>query len=145
MELCSDRRFRFDVDPATLWTALAAVDDYQRWWPWLRSFDGQALVAGDAWRCVVQPPLPYTLRFTISLHEVVHPSLVTATVAGDVSGFARLELEERPTGCEARLVSALSPTSRAFRVVAFLARPAVRAGHDWVLDTGANQFAGRAV
>ncbi len=145
MELRSDRRFRFDVDAPTLWTAIAAVDDYQRWWPWLRSFDGQGLVAGAIWRCVVQPPLPYALRFTISLDEVVPPTLVVATIAGDVSGVARLELEESTTGCEVRLVSALSPTGRGFRLVAFVARPAVRAGHDWVLDTGAHQFVDRAV
>jgi uncharacterized protein YndB with AHSA1/START domain len=141
----SDRRWGFDVGAGTLWDAIAVVEDYRRWWPWLRGFEANGLVAGDTWRCVVQPPLPYTLRFRVSIDEVEPRRLVSATVAGDVTGTARLEIDERDDGCEARLVSALSPGNGALRVVTRFAAPIVRFGHDWVLDAGAHQFVDRAV
>jgi uncharacterized protein YndB with AHSA1/START domain len=145
VEIGSDRRWGFDVGPAKLWEAIAAVEDYRRWWPWLRRFEAEGLVAGDVWSCVVQPPLPYTLRFKIAIDEVEPERLVTATVTGDVVGQARLEIDERDDGCEARLLSTLAPGSGALRLVAMLARPIARYGHDWVLDNGAYQFVARAV
>ena len=145
MQLSSDRRYRFAAHRRGVWDALAATDEYQRWWPWLRGFDAGGLVAGESWRCVVRPPLPYTLRFMIDLHEVVRPELVTATVAGDITGEARLDFEDDGDGCAIRLTSTLVPGSRTFGVVATLARPLVQCGHDWVLDTGAAQFAAHAL
>ncbi|MEJ7585612.1 MAG: SRPBCC family protein, partial [Acidimicrobiales bacterium] len=139
----SDRRYRFDLTPAELWAAIAAVEEYPGWWPWLRRFEATGLVAGDSWAATVQPPLPYTLRLTVDLIQVDEPSLVRATVGGDVVGTAQLEIEPDGDGCRARLVSALSPGNRYLQAVAVFARPVVRFGHDWVLDTGARQFQGR--
>ncbi len=144
MELVSDRRYRFAVVPDALWAAIAETSDYQRWWPWLTTFDADGLIAGAVWRCAVRPPLPYTMRFTISLDEVVAPSLVAATVHGDIAGTARVEVAADGDGSAVRLRSSLAPSSPLFGIVAGIARPFVRRGHDWVLDTGARQFAGRA-
>lgn len=145
VELTSGRQYRFAIDPDGLWSALDATDSYQRWWPWLRTFDADGLTAGGQWHCAVRPPLPYTLRFTIHLDEVVPPRLVRAHLTGDIAGMARVEVEPSTDGCDVRLTSTLSPSSRAFALFATIARPAVRRGHDWVLDTGAGQFAARAV
>ena len=145
MEIRSDRRWGFDVGPAALWDAIAGVEHYRKWWPWLRRFEAEGLVAGDTWNCVVQPPLPYTLRFRVQLDEVEPHRLVAATVTGDVAGQARLEIDEHDDGCEARLVSLLAPGNGALRLVSRLAWPIARFGHDWVLDTGAKQFVARAV
>ncbi len=142
----SDRRHRFPVEPDVLWAAMARVDRYPEWWPWLRRFEGRHLAVGDVWTCTVQPPLPWTLRFQIEIDEVVPATLVTAVVSGDVRGTARVELaaleraDGHPASCEARLVSELAPGNSVLRSVARLARPLVRFGHDWVLDTGARQF-----
>jgi hypothetical protein len=141
----SDRRYRFPVPACELWSAMADVEEYRRWWPWLRSFDGRGLVAGDRWHCVVQPPLPYAVRFTVAIDEVVEAERVTATVEGDVVGTASIEIREDGEGCEARLASALAPNGRALRVLATVARPVVRFGHDWVLDAGAREFRAKAV
>jgi hypothetical protein len=123
-----------------VWKHIVAVDDYRRWWPWLRRFDAAGLVAGDTWSCVVQPPLPYAVRFTVTLDEVIDCERVTATIGGEIEGIASLDLTERGDGCEARLVSDLAPANSFLRGVARVARPLVRFGHDWVLDTGAGQF-----
>ena len=141
MELASDRRYHVPAPPQVVWSRLAATDEYQSWWPWLREFEAVGLETGDEWRCRVRPPLPYTVRFTIVLDEVEAPSTVAAHIDGDIVGTARVTLSERDGGCEIRLTSTLSPRGRAVRIMADLARPLARRGHDWVLDTGARQFA----
>jgi len=148
VQLASDRRFRFPVAPEVFWSAIGSTDEYARWWPWLIGFRSGAergLVGGDVWSCIVRPPLPYTLRFAVHLDDVEAPTLVTAHVTGDIGGHARLEVAPDGDGCTVRLISTLAPTGRAFAIVATLARPVVRRGHDWVLDTGARQFAARAL
>jgi hypothetical protein len=147
MEVCSDRRYHVPADPATVWHALARTGDYPTWWPWLRQFDAVGLLEGDEWRCTIRPPLPYLLRFRLTIGAVAPTSSVEARLHGDIVGTARIDLV--PTGpagasTELRLTAALAPGSRAFAALARLARPLVTRGHDWVLDTGARQFADRA-
>ena len=123
-----------------MWEGITRVSEFSSWWPWLRHFDGAELVTGSVWTCVVQPPLPYSLRFTVALDQVVAPSFVHATVAGDVAGTASLVLEEEGAGSLAVFNSSLSPHQGVLRTVAALAPRVARYGHDWVLDTGARQF-----
>ena len=145
VQLESTRRLRFTADRDTVWDAIGRVSDYPRLWPWLRDFDGDAITPGAAWRCTVQPPLPYVLRLTIIIDEVDPPGLVTATISGDVSGTARLTLEDHGARCEGVLVSTLAPEQPLLRLMAELAPPVARFGHDWVLETGARQFVAKAL
>jgi hypothetical protein len=126
-----------------VWAQMSSVESYRDWWPWLRSFEADALQVAQTWTCVVQPPLPYSLRFTLLIDEVLPQQLVTATIAGDIEGNAQLELKPTDVGCDVHLVSNLAPGNRLLRAVARVARPMVRFGHDWVLDTGARQFGSR--
>lgn len=141
----SDRRYQLPVSPTELWAALTRLDHYQLWWPWLREFDAQLLAGDETWECLVQPPLPYRVRFAVALEEVTAPTTVLASITGDVVGEARLDIVEQPAGSEARLVSHLEPGNGFLKAVARIAAPVVRYGHDWVLDTGARQFIDRAV
>ncbi|MBA2496107.1 MAG: hypothetical protein H0V33_03270 [Acidimicrobiia bacterium] len=145
MDVRSDRRYRFAVEPAQLWAVLARTDDYRGWWPWLRHLDGAALVPGTVWDCVVQPPLPYVLRFTLRIVDVDEERSVVALVDGDLTGDARLDIAATGDGSELHLVSRLAPSNAVLRSVARLAAPVVRFGHDWVLDTGVRQFRERAL
>ena len=145
MELVSDRSWCFGAPPDVVWAALAATGDYPTWWPWLRSFDADGLVAGGRWRCTVRPPLQYSVRFALELEEVEPPHLVTARVSGDIAGRARIEITAAGARSEVRLASALTPTRRTIAWLAAAAGPIARRSHDWVLDTGARQFASRAV
>ena len=140
VQVRSDRSFAFAVPPEVLWSVIADVGSYRRWWPWLRRFDGAGLVAGAVWRCEVRPPLPYALAFTVTLDDVEPHRWVSATVGGDIEGTATLEVGPRGEGASARLVSALAPRNPVLRAAALVAGPVVRYGHDWVLDTGARQF-----
>lgn len=145
MDVRSDRRYRFPVEPEELWAVLTRTDEYRGWWPWLRHLDGAELVPGTEWGCVVQPPLPYVLRFTLCIVEVDVPRSVAAVVDGDLTGDARLDIAATGDGTELHLVSRLAPSNVVLRSVARLASPVARFGHDWVLDTGVRQFRERAL
>lgn len=142
----SDRRHRFPVPVDDLWAALARTDDYRTWWPWLRRLDAARFEEGATWRCEVQPPLPYVLRFDVHLEEVAAPRFVTARIEGDIAGHAAVDLRPLEGGAsEVRLVAALAPASPTLRAVGRVAAPIVRFGHDWVLDTGLRQFRRRGL
>jgi hypothetical protein len=141
MRIASDRRFDFDLAPAALWEAATRVERYRDWWPWLHQLDGANFEEGSVWACSVRPPLPYAVRFTLTIEEVRAPWLAVAAIGGDITGSARLEVTGAPGGSQARLVSELAPRNGVLQAVALLARPVARFGHDWVLDHGAQQFA----
>jgi hypothetical protein len=142
-------RYEIPLPREAVWEQISEVGNYRRWWPWLRVFEARALAVGDEWRCQVQPPVPYLVRFRVALEHVEAPSLVRARVLGDVVGDATLELEElvdgSGPGCVARLHSSLAPGNTALRFISRAAAPIARFGHDWVLDSGARQFIARAV
>ncbi|MFL6206117.1 MAG: SRPBCC family protein [Acidimicrobiales bacterium] len=145
MRLLSDQRHRFDVAPDQLWAAMVRVDDFRRWWPWLRRFDASGVERGDVWRATVQPPLPYRVRFDLLLTDVEAPRCISVDVTGDVEGSARLEVHDDGGGSELHFTSDLTPTSRVLRAVTRVAPPVARFGHEWVLDTGLEQFRSRAL
>jgi hypothetical protein len=145
MQIRSDRRYRFEMDRAELWREIAEPKHYTDWWPWLTRFDAESLTPGVRWRCVIQPPLPYTLRVNVHITEVVEAEAVSADVSGDLRGHARISLVDGDgvianNHCEARVVSSLAPSSRAMGAAAWLVAPVARWGHDWVLSTGARQL-----
>jgi uncharacterized protein YndB with AHSA1/START domain len=140
VQLRSERRYPIEAGREVVWAALARVDEYRRWWPWLAAFDGEELATGARWRCAVKPPLPYTVRFQIDLVEVVDGEVVRAEIAGDIEGRAEVRVVDRGAHSELHLRSELAAVRGVPRIVGSLARPLAVRGHDWVLDTGARQF-----
>jgi len=137
----SARRWRFDVAADRFWDRIAATDEYATWWPWLREFEaGDGLVAGERWRCRVAPPLPYSVRFDLTIVRIDGGRSIDATVSGDIEGDARLTVAERSAGCSVALASELRPVDPLLRTFARVARPMVVFGHDWILDEGLRQF-----
>jgi uncharacterized protein YndB with AHSA1/START domain len=172
VQVRSDRWYDAGADRRRVWEAFGATDRYRSWWPWLTEFDGGPLVRGARWRCAVSPPLPYVVRFTLTLVAVEEARSIRALVEGDITGRATLELVDDPdddadvhdvhegsddsdghdasdgsdgVACRIHLRADLAPSHTALRLVAGAASPVVRRGHDWVLDTGARQFRERAV
>jgi len=142
----SDRVWHFAVPPDRLWDRLRAVEEYPSWWPWLRRFHAaDGFESGSSWRCVVAPPLPYVVRFTVALDRVEPPERVAATVDGDIRGTAELLVREEPEGSSVRLRSGLAPADPVMRRFAAFAPALVGWGHDWVLDQGGRQFRHRAL
>lgn len=143
----SERRASFEQPPEVVWAALTDVGAYRRWWPWLTELEAEGGFApGTTWRCLVRPPLPYSVRFTVHLDEVEAPRFAVATVGGDVEGHASVDLAAGPLGgTELQLASVLGSARRTLRLLSDLGPGIVRFGHDWVLDTGLHQFRRRAL
>jgi uncharacterized protein YndB with AHSA1/START domain len=135
-----DRTWEFPVGPDQLWATLSRTEDFHRWWPWLRGLEGAALLPGARAEAVVRAPLPYTLRFTVEVLEVVPQQLVDTRVRGDLDGPARLEVAPREGGSTARLVWEMEVRRPLLRATARVARPAMEWGHDWVVASGIRQF-----
>ena len=138
-------RYELPLPRGEAWSLISDVSNYRNWWPWLRVFDAAALAPGEEWRCEVQPPVPYLVRFRVVIEDVETAVLVRAKVVGDVVGTATLRFEDTSSGCTATLDSTLAPGNTALRMVSRFAGPIARFGHDWVLDSGARQFITRAV
>jgi hypothetical protein len=141
----SERVYRLPISRTGLWRAITGLDDYQLWWPWLRRFEAAGLKAGDVWLCTLRPPLPYRIRCEVRLQEVREPELVAADLSGDLAGRARIELQEADAegaACtDVRIVSDLVARAASIRLWHRLCPSLSRRAHDWVLDTGAHQFA----
>ncbi len=142
--ITTEHRYLLPLGRQGVWDLISDVGAYRRWWTWLRIFDAGGLAAGEEWRCEVQPPLPYPVRFRVLIDEVRAPWFVQARVEGDVVGSATLTLEDGAGECTALLASTLAPGNPTLRLVSRLAAPVARFGHDWVLDSGARQFIARA-
>lgn len=136
----SDRQYWFDQQLDAVWGALVRVDRYRDWWPWLRAFDAERFEVGERWRCTVQPPVPYRVRFGVTLTSISAPHRVSASLEGDIVGTAHVTLEHVDGGCELRLTSSLAAAGVVLRFVTRWARPVAVWGHDRVLDTGVEQF-----
>jgi len=135
-----DRRFDFEASPTELWAALSQTERFPEWWPWLRDLDGTALEVGAVAHCVVQAPLPYTLRFDVAIEEVVPQQHITTQVRGDLNGPARLDVTPRNEGSSARLTWTLELRDRLLRPLAMVARPAMVWAHDRIIEVGLREF-----
>jgi len=140
-----DRRFDLDASPDEVWSALSATERYPEWWSWLRVLEGGDLRAGAVARCVVRAPLPYTLRFDVSVERVEPLELVDTHVRGDLEGPARLEVTPRPGGATARLVWSLELRDALLRPLAIVARPAMMWAHDRIIEVGLQEFERQAL
>lgn len=141
--LRTDTSYPLDEPVDRAWDALARVEDYRSWWPWLRCFDAGALAVGERWQARISVSLPWPLRFTIDIDAVVPRERVDATLTGDVEGTAAVTLQQDGSGTTIGLVSALEPRHRLLRTLNRLAPPLSRRLHDRVVDKAFRQFAHR--
>ena len=135
-----DRSWDFALPRAELWSRVSDTPSFSDWWPWLRAFDPVPIEVGAATRCTIGPPLPYVLTIDLEVTGVVHDESVDVAVGGDLSGPARLELEDAGDGSRARLVWLLEVRRPALRMAAVVGRPVLQWGHDWVVANGVEQF-----
>jgi hypothetical protein len=144
VEVRTDRVQRVALEASVLREVLGRTDRYRAWWPWLLRFDGTELAEGEAWRCVVAPPLPYVVRFRVLLDEVGERR-VAARVDGDIEGEASVDLA--PAGAawtELHLRSRLAASAPLLRAIGVLAGPLARFGHDRVVAASLQRLATHA-
>jgi uncharacterized protein YndB with AHSA1/START domain len=144
-----EAEYRFPVTPEQMWDILTHFDRYPGWWAWLRDVtavpDGTGLVDGVELSGTVVPPVPYRLSLQVRLDRCVRPSLIEATIHGDLRGSAVLRLAATDDGAVATAAWTLNPASTPLRVAARVARPLVGWGHDQVVAMAVAGFRDNAL
>ena len=141
--------YTFPVTPEQMWDRLTDFDEYAGWWAWLGDFtaapDDTGLTDGTQLSGTVAPPVPYRLSLTVRLDRCLRPSLVEATIDGDLRGEAVLHLSAVDGGTLANVAWTLEPISTSLRVATRFARPLVDWGHDQVVARAVAGFRRRAL
>ena len=103
-------RYELPLPREAVWSLMSQVERYRSWWPWLRQFEGEGLSVGDEWRCMVQPPVPYLVRFRVVIDHVEAPGAGPGAGPGRRGGRrdvdARDVAERRPAAGRARTATA---------------------------------------
>jgi uncharacterized protein YndB with AHSA1/START domain len=128
--------FDFALSPEEMWDALEHTERFEAWWGWLREFrlEGNRLAPGSVLHGLVSPPVPYQMKVQVFIDEAVRPSLVEATVRGDLRGTARLQLRAEGPGARVEARWTVEMMQRPMRVAARVAHPLLRWGHDRVVE-----------
>lgn len=145
MQLHTDRRIAFDAPADAVWAAMTDVTAYRSWWPWLRTFEADALATGEIWRCEIVAPLRYTVAFTLKFDVVAAPFHVETSLRGDILGGAWIDVEDRGAQSDVWIRSEIFPSSRFLRGLTRFAYPIAKSGHDAIITSGARQFQQRAL
>lgn len=140
-----DQTWVFAVPPAEFWRTIHQTHAFRQWWPWLRAMTGPGLVPGGRTECEIRAPIPYSLRFVVEVTEIVPERVLDAIVTGDLAGPARLETNPDPAGTRVRLNWEMDLNRPLLRRAARFGRPVMEWGHQWVVNTGVDQFVNRAL
>lgn len=140
-------RFGFPVPPSEVWTAIARLDQFERWWGWLSELevDGPGLQTGSVLRGTVAPPVPYRMRVCVELDRCASERLIDASVTGDLVGEAHLRLYPTSGGTVAEVAWTLEMMQLPMRVAARVAHPLLRWGHDRVVEATVSGFRSQLV
>ena len=140
-----DGTFQFPVTPDRFWETISRTEDFPKWWGWLGAFDCNGLHEGAEARFDIRSPLPFPVRFRVTVDRLVPGRLVETTVQGDFLGPARLEVAPDGSGCSVRLSWTLEAGRPLLRVAGRIARPLLTWGQHQVIDMGMRQFRRRAL
>jgi uncharacterized protein YndB with AHSA1/START domain len=136
------REFRFEVAPTEVWDAIERQDQFEQWWSWLEEFrlDGGTLKEGAVLHGAVVPPLPYRMRVRVELVRCERPSLIDATVHGDLEGEARLRVRTQGTGAGVEVAWTVEMMQLPMRIASRVAHPLLEWGHDRVVEATVASF-----
>jgi carbon monoxide dehydrogenase subunit G len=136
------REYRFKIPPAAVWEAIERPDQFERWWSWLEDFqlDGDELKEGAVLAGAVVPPLPYRMRVRVELDRCERPSLIDATVHGDLEGQAQLRVRPHGTGSDVEVAWTMEMMQLPMRIASRVAHPLLVWGHDRVVEMTVASF-----
>jgi hypothetical protein len=136
------KSFGFGTSPERLWERIEQFDQFELWFPWLTDFshDGDGLSAGVVLRGVVTPPLPYRMRLRVELGRSERPSLIDATVDGDLTGDAHLRIRPVPDGAMVEVSWSVEMREPIMRIAWRFGRPLLQWGHDRVVEITVANF-----
>lgn len=132
----------FAATPERLWQELARVDQFERWWPWMRDvrLDGAALEPGSRISFRVVPPVPFTMRIAVDVIDSNEPEWIEGAVSGDLSGSARLELRPRGAGSVCDVAWDVELADPKVRRIVHVARPVLLWAQRWAVEIALHGF-----
>ncbi len=90
----TDWTFAAPIDP--VWKIITDVGRLAEWWPMFKQAtlrgNDRTLRVGQTVDCVVRAALPYALRFSLEIADLVPPTLMRLRSKGDLDGWGRWDL-----------------------------------------------------
>lgn len=135
-----DERFRFrsvwrlPAPPERVYSVLAAVENYPRWWPQVRRAHRIDAYSGEL---VCRSLLPYELVFVMH-KECEDPDglVLRATLSGDLTGTTQWTVTADGGGARAVFDEDVAVGSGLMRTAGRLLRPALKLNHDLMMRAG---------
>ena len=127
----------FAAPPDRVWEAIRSVESLSDLWSWLHVVDATEaeLSSGVRLDGVVSPPIPWQMRVSVRMDEVVPGERIHATVSGDLRGPARLRILPEGSGSTVAVAWCMAMQQPAMRVAARVSRRPLVWGHDQVVAT----------
>jgi hypothetical protein len=133
-------RYRFrstwelPAHPDDVYTALADVGSYPRWWPEVRAARQLTATSGEL---TCRSMLPYDLVF-VADREVEDPvgRVLRARLTGDLNGTSQWTIAGDDSGAVAVFDEDVEVGKAAVRLAGVFARPALRYNHDRMMRSG---------
>jgi carbon monoxide dehydrogenase subunit G len=132
--------WQIEAPPAAVWRALTEVEDWPRWWPYVREVqtlqrgDGSGL--GAVRRIRWASRLPYGFTLDVRCVEVRPERLLRGRSSGNLDGEGLWELEPSGTGTAVRYTWRLDLNTRWMRLAAPLMSGVFRWNHEGVMRGG---------
>ncbi len=128
-------RFRFSATRREMWDAVASIESFDQWAPWLHNLevDGPWLEPGTTVAFDVVSPLPFKLHIEVELTAIEELSFIEAVVREDIAGSGALRAFDDGRGTEVELTWDVTPRSRALQTFLLLSGPFVRWTQEWAV------------
>jgi carbon monoxide dehydrogenase subunit G len=136
--------FVFPIPPEQLWAYLERVERFEQHVGWLSEFrvEGNGLATGSVLRGVITPPLPYRMRLRVELERSERPTLIVASVHGDLEGRAELRFAAVDGATRVEATWRIEMMQRPMRIAARRAHRLLRWGHNRVVEMTVRGFRG---
>ncbi|MGH3948088.1 MAG: SRPBCC family protein [Pseudonocardiaceae bacterium] len=116
-----------DMPAADVFTALADLDSYPAWWPYVRSVHQ---VDDDTADVLCRSVLPYSLELRLRRAIEDQPARhLRVDMSGDLEGFCAAQVERNGGGCFVRIAQEVVLRKKTLRRIEPVLRPLLRANH----------------
>ena len=137
--------WRLDAPIEQVWEALADVESWPQWWPYVRDVRtlhrGATNDLGTVRRLRWSSRLPYGFTLDVETTEVRMPHRLVGQATGDMAGEGRWELARDGAGTLVRYTWTLELHTRWMRFAAPFMAPVFRWNHEGVMRSGGGGLA----
>ena len=137
--------WHLDVPIEPVWEALYAVEDWPRWWKYVRAVEqlraGDASGVGAIRRYTWASRLPYQLTFEMCSTIVDRPHRLEGEAIGELTGIGCWTLSESASGTQVRYDWEVATTRPWMNALAPILAPAFRWNHGQVMAEGGRGLA----